>query len=98
MKEKPKPKLELEPPTVECPYCRFKSSVSGTWSLEDGRLAFRADADPLTGRGPSLDGCREGRECGEFSGIATTWGQEFSVDGDQYEEMKAIAAKTWEVP
>ena len=58
--------LEISGPTADCGACGFTAAMTGEWSIEDGRLVFRADADPLTRRGPSLDHCSEGREPTEF--------------------------------
>jgi hypothetical protein len=51
--------LEVQPPLFTCGDCRFTSAIHGAWSVEDGRLVFRADADPQPGRGPDLGGCCE---------------------------------------
>jgi hypothetical protein len=51
--------LEIEDPSVHCGHCRFSARLSGKWSVEDGRLVFRADADPQPRRGPDLESCCE---------------------------------------
>jgi hypothetical protein len=66
--------LEIEPPSVQCGHCRFSSSLKGQWSVEDGRLVFRADADPQPGRGPDLDSCCESSPVVDFEHIAVTDG------------------------
>jgi hypothetical protein len=59
--------LEIDGPTAVCGSCGFTSALTGAWSIEAGRLVFRADTDPLTRRGPSLHYCGEGREVTEFA-------------------------------
>ena len=61
--------LEIEGPAAVCGYCRFMTRLTGKWSVEDGLLIWRADADPQPRRGPDLRSCCEGWECGDFSGI-----------------------------
>ena len=61
--------LEIDGPSASCGYCHFTSSLRGTWSVEDGRLVWRGDESPQPGRGPDLNSCCEGRECGDFAGI-----------------------------
>ena len=78
--------LEISGPTAECGACGFTAAVTGEWSIEDGRLVFRADADPLTRRGPSLTFCSEGREATEFEYLEVD-GREVAV-----EEFAAIRA------
>ena len=51
--------LEIENPSAHCGHCRFSARVTGKWSVEDGRLVFRADADPQPRRGPDLVSCCE---------------------------------------
>ena len=52
--------LEIDAPLAACGHCRFTTALDGSWSVEDGRLVFRAALDPLTRRGPSIGGCSEG--------------------------------------
>jgi hypothetical protein len=85
--------LEIENPLATCGYCRFTSELSGTWSVEDGRLVFRAALNPLTRRGPSLGSCCEGSHGGipgalEFKRV--TAGGEALADG-QFAVLKASA-------
>lgn len=89
-------KLKIEPPSATCPYCRFTSAVAGEWSVEDGRLVFRAAEDPLPSRGPSLDYCCEGSDCGEFSGIEPSWGDNLTVTDEQFAVLKATATQARE--
>jgi hypothetical protein len=51
--------LEIGGPVATCGHCRFSAPLRGSWSVEAGRLVWRADADPQPGRGPDLDGCCE---------------------------------------
>jgi hypothetical protein len=55
--------MEIEGPTIECGSCRFLASLSGVWSIEDGRLVWRGSEDLTPHRGPSLGTCSEGRDC-----------------------------------
>jgi len=65
--------LEIEPPSIKCGDCRFTSAMAGVWSVEGGRLVFRADADPQPRRGPDLVGCCESdRDSGETTGVEVT--------------------------
>ena len=61
--------LEIDGPRASCGYCQFTSYLRGTWSVEDGRLVWRGNESPQPGRGPDLNRCGEGHECGEFAGI-----------------------------
>lgn len=54
--------LEIDAPLAECGGCRFGSRLDGKWSVEDGRLVFRAALSPLTRRGPDYESCGEGRD------------------------------------
>jgi hypothetical protein len=86
--------LEISNPLAECGGCRFATALDGTWSVEDGRLVFRAMLNPLTRRGPSVDSCGEGYhndspERVEFKRV--------TVDGkpltdEQFATLKASAA------
>jgi hypothetical protein len=84
--------LELEGPSATCSRCRFASALKGTWSVEDGRLAWRGDADPQPGRGPDLDGCCEGSDCGDFGRITTDYLGEEALTGGQVAALRATAA------
>ena len=66
--------LEIESPLVQCGHCRFATGLKGAWSVEDGRLVFRAAADPLRGRGPDYDSCGESDPVIEFERV--------TVDGE----------------
>lgn len=80
--------LEIEGPSVTCGACRFTSALEGTFSVEDGRLVWRADPDPQPRRGPDFRSCCEGRDCGEFEHVTDGWGdREFSS-----EEIAAVRA------
>ena len=81
--------LEIENPLATCGGCRFTTALSGAWSVEDGRLVFRAMLDPLARRGPSMDSCCEGHHEGvEFKCV--------TVDGrpladEEFAALKASA-------
>lgn len=79
-------KLEIEHAGARCGECSFTSSIRGVWTVEDGRLTFRADADALARRGPSFGYCGE---CGaEFDGITFDFDQRPMAAAD-YEALKA---------
>jgi hypothetical protein len=46
-------------PSATCGHCRFTTALTGKFSVEDGRLVWRAAADPQPRRGPDLHGCFE---------------------------------------
>lgn len=62
--------LEIDGPSATCGGCRFTSALAGKFSVEDGRLVWRADPDPQPRRGPDLTSCGEGYSCpDEFESI-----------------------------
>ena len=61
--------LEIEGPSAHCGHCRFASALKGAWSVEDGRLTWRAAADPQPRRGPDLVSCCESSPVIEFEHI-----------------------------
>ena len=66
---------------MTCGACRFTSALKGTFSVEDGILVWRADADAQPRRGPDFRSCCEGRACGEFEHVTAGWGdREFSSE------------------
>ena len=81
--------LQIEGPTATCGECRFMSALSGTFSVEGGRLVWRGDRDLQPRRGPDLEGCCE-REAIDFDYI--------EVDGkrmapEYVAELRATARK-----
>ena len=72
--------LEIEGPSASCGHCRFMTRLTGEWSVEDGRLVFRADADPQPRRGPDLVSCCESSPVVRFKRI-TVDGEDLG-DGD----------------
>lgn len=83
--------LEIEGPSAACGRCRFMSALSGRWSVEDGRLVWRADPDPQPRRGPDLESCCEGRKCGEFAGIVADGGELSAADVAALRETARLA-------
>lgn len=71
--------LEIGGPGVECGHCRFTSALRGTWSVEAGRLVWRADESPQPGRGPDLNTCCESDPVIQFEHI-TVDGKELSAE------------------
>ena len=93
--------LEIENPLAACGGCRFTTALSGTWSVEDGRLVFRAMLNPLARRGPGMGTCCEGRHEGVDVGALEF--RRVTVDGkplsdEQFTVLKASAAspEAWE--
>lgn len=87
--------LEIENPLVVCGHCWFRVPLRGEWSVEDGRLVFRANPDPQPGRGPDLVGCCE-TDLIEFERI-TADGKELSPEQvAALRETAASAPAGWE--
>jgi hypothetical protein len=80
--DKREPLLNLDNPTVQCNVCFFENVLSGTWTVENGRLVFRADADPLQTRGPDFHHCAESSEVTEFTSMTFDYGQQRFSDED----------------
>lgn len=72
--QEPQAVLDIDSPDVRCSVCSFTTSLSGQWTVEDGRLVFRADADPLQSRGPDFGGCSEGRQPHSVVGVTVDYG------------------------
>ena len=85
--------LEIEGPSASCGACRFMSALKGTWSVEDGRLVWRADPEPQPRRGPDLESCCEGRECGEFRRITA---DDEELSSEDIATIRATAAQARE--
>jgi hypothetical protein len=63
--------LGIAAPTAQCGHCGFTSYLQGAWSVENGRLVFRAAADPLEHRGPDFSSCCESDPVVQFRRIVT---------------------------
>lgn len=93
--------LEIENPLATCGGCRFTTALDGTWSVEGGRLVFRAMLNPLTRRGPSLGSCCEGRHEGveygalEFKHV-TADGKPLSDEDFAALKVSAESPEAWE--
>jgi hypothetical protein len=61
--------LQIEAPIATCGHCGFSGRLVGTWLVEDGRLVFRADLDPLANRGPDYTSCCESDPVVQFQRI-----------------------------
>lgn len=87
--------LEIDAPLAACGHCRFTSALSGTWSVEDGRLVFRAALGPLRRRGPDFESCCESDPAIQFERI-TVDGE--PLTGEQVAVLRASArsAEAWE--
>lgn len=78
--------LEIGNPSATCGHCRFMTALAGEWSVEDGRLVFRAAADPQPRRGPDLESCGESAErVAEFERI--------TVDGEELTAAQVAALR-----
>jgi hypothetical protein len=85
--------LEIEGPTATCGHCRFMTALSGKWSVEDGRLAWRGDAEIQPRRGPDLESCCESSPVVRFAHV--------TVDGERLGEddiaaLRETAARAWD--
>lgn len=80
--------LEIDNPTAECGHCGHVNGLTGTWSVENGRLVFRADANPLRSRGPDFHGCSESSPVAEFKRI-TVYGE--PLTDEQVAALQAAA-------
>jgi len=80
--------LEIENPGAQCGHCGFGNRLKGAWSVEGGRLVFRADANPLRSRGPDFESCGESDEIAEFRKI-TVNGEPLTPE--QVAELQAAA-------
>lgn len=88
--------LEIDAPLATCGGCGFTSRLDGTWSVEDGRLVFRAALNPLVRRGPSLDSCCESDHDGRGGTVAF---RRITVDGKLLtDEQAAILRASAESP
>ena len=83
--------LEISNPAATCGHCRFMTELTGEWSVENGRLVFRAAADPQPRRGPDLNGCGESSEVTRFERITCGW-PELELTAGQIAELRAAAA------
>ena len=88
--------LEIEGPGATCGHCGHASAVKGAWSVEDGRLVFRADPNPLRGRGPDFVSCCESSEIAEFTRI-TVDGTELTAEqvGQLQAAQRAAEEAQW---
>ena len=93
--------LEIENPLATCGSCRFTTALDGTWTVEDGRLVFRAALNPLIRRGPSMGTCTEGTHEGVDRGALEF--RYLTVDGralsdEEFTALKASAEspEAWE--
>jgi hypothetical protein len=81
-------RLEIDNPLATCGHCRFTTALTGKWSVEDGRLVFRAALNPLTRRGPGLEGCSESDPAIHFGHIAV---DSDPLTDEQVAELRAAA-------
>lgn len=75
--------LEIENPGAQCGHCGFGSVLYGAWSVEDGRLVFRADPNPMRSRGPDFESCGESSPVARFKRI--------TVDGEALTDEQVAA-------
>jgi hypothetical protein len=77
--------LEIEGPLANCGDCRFTTALSGKFSVEDGRLVWRGDAELQPRRGPDLQWCVESTETIRFEYV--------TVDGDELSDEDVAALR-----
>lgn len=75
--------LIIEPPMALCGNCNFQTALAGKFSVENGRLVWRADADIQPRRGPDLTGCVEGYDVAKFAHVEVVQ----SSGGWEYERL-----------
>lgn len=83
--------LEIDNPSATCGHCRFMTTLTGEWSVEDGRLVFRAGADPQPRRGPDLESCCESDPVINFEHITCGYPEQ-ELTGEQIAALRATAA------
>jgi hypothetical protein len=90
--------LEIEAPLAQCGCCGYVQALSGTWSVEGGVLAFRADPDPLRRRGPDYAGCGESDHDGRgYVSFTRIEAGDVELTGEQVAELRASAeAAAWD--
>ena len=91
----PEATFEIEGPSAECNDCRFTVALSGTWSVEDGRLVWRGDADLQPGRGPDLFFCCESDKFIDFTkvtveGPSPQW-EKRTLTSEEFDALRASA-------
>jgi hypothetical protein len=84
--------LEIGAPIAKCGHCRFGSALIGRWSVEGGRLVWRADPDPQPGRGPDLTSCCESSPVITFKRIVVTEGADWAERDLGAEDVTALRA------
>jgi hypothetical protein len=67
------------------------TTLTGEWSVEDGRLVFRAAADPQPRRGPDLESCCESDPVISFERITCGYPEQ-ELTGEQIAALRASAA------
>jgi len=82
--------LEIEGPAATCGHCRFTTALTGKFSVEDGLLVWRGDADLQPRRGPDLEDCCESDPVVSFERIEAD-GE--SLASDQVEALRQSAAE-----
>lgn len=87
--------LELNNPAFTCGHCRFTTMLIGDWSVEDGRLVFRAAPEPQPGRGPDLESCCEASEVVTFDRIVTHYTDWGEITGADLEALRRTAARAY---
>ena len=89
--------LAMDAPSVSCGKCHFTAALTGEFSFEDGRLVFRAAADPQPRRGPDFSRCGE---CGaEFTAVSWDWGSRRLTQDDLdaiQDTLRKTREKEWD--
>lgn len=82
--------LEISNPSATCGHCRFMTELTGEWSVESGRLVFRAAADPQPRRGPDLESCCESDPVIRFEHVTCGY-PERELTGQEADEIRSTA-------
>jgi hypothetical protein len=81
--------LVIEGPSAQCGSCRFRTALTGTWSVEDGLLVWRGAPDPQPRRGPDLLRCSESGDCPDEFGHVRL--DDLELSGEQIAALRASA-------
>jgi len=92
--------LEISHPSVTCGHCRFQSALEGEFTVEDGRLTWRAAPDPQPRRGPDFWSCCESSPVIQFEHIDADGkdlsGEEIQALRDAAEQARLAEFPEWE--
>ena len=91
--------LEISHPSATCGHCRFQSALEGEFTVEDGRLTWRANPDPQPRRGPDFWSCCESSPAVTFEHINADGkdlrGEEITALRDTADKARAEEMRRW---